>query len=371
MTTKHTRGKIKNILVIKLRYLGDVVITTPVFEALRHYYPDASIAALVNKGTEAMLTHNPNVDRIFVLERDDNPIVGLKKQIKLITELRKLHFDLALELTNNDRGATYSFLSGAKRRLGFRSRKRKKLDRHLLYTDLVVPTIGLHIVDRQLEMTRYLGSDPVTTEPTLFWSKEEESSCQEILEKQGSSLHERFAVLHPTSYAIYKEWNIENCSLLCDYLFDQWKVRPILVCGPAAGEMDFTNQVARISKSPLINLGSQLSLRQLVVLIANAVLFVGVDSGPMHIAEAIKKTPVVAIYGPQDPRRWGPRGEEHIVLQKSWECVPCRKKGCYNNGSRSRCLKELAVEEVLPAIDSQMKRILSYEKLSSINSEME
>ena len=70
MKRKFSQENVKNILVIKLRYLGDVVVSTPVFEALRHYYPKASITALVNDGTEAMLAGNPSIDRIFILERD-------------------------------------------------------------------------------------------------------------------------------------------------------------------------------------------------------------------------------------------------------------------------------------------------------------
>ncbi|MBN2179588.1 MAG: putative lipopolysaccharide heptosyltransferase III [Deltaproteobacteria bacterium] len=358
------KKEIKEILVIKLRYLGDVVLTTPVFESLRQFYPQASITALVNKGTETMLVKNPNVDRIFVLERDKNHIADLKKQLSLIAKLRKLRFDLALELTNNDRGAAYSFLSAAKRRLGYRPKRIKILDRHLLFTDLVKTKKGLHIVDRHLEMIRHLKSDSIMTAPALFWSKEEELMCRKIFEKEGASFDEQFAVIHPTLHAKYRKWNIVDCSLLCDYLFNRWKVRPILICGPTAEEMDFTKQVSLKANSPVINLGGQLTLRQLIALIANAILYVGIDSGPMHIAAALK-IPVVAIFGPQEPRRWGPWGEGHMVVQKSWECVPCRKKGCDDKGTTSLCLEKLTVEEVIPAIDLQMRKIESVNNLEA------
>jgi len=162
VVTKDTRKEINSILVIKLRYLGDVVLTTPVFEALRYYYPEASITALVNKGTDAMLINNPNVDRIFVVERDENPLTDLKKQIDLILKLRRLHFDMALELTKNDRGAAYSFLSGAKKRLGYKSKPEniRRFDRHLLFTDLIVIPKGTHMVDRHLPMIEQLGHVP-------------------------------------------------------------------------------------------------------------------------------------------------------------------------------------------------------------------
>ena len=117
--------EIKNILVIKLKHLGDVLVTTPVFEALRYCYPKVSISALVKKGTETMLTQNPSLDNVFILERSANPVLDLIKHLQLINRLRRLNLDLALELTNSNRGAILAFLSGAKRRLSFKSIKMK------------------------------------------------------------------------------------------------------------------------------------------------------------------------------------------------------------------------------------------------------
>ena len=91
------------ILVIKLRYLGDVLLTTPLFDALRSHFPDAFIAAAVNKGTEDMLTDNPAINKIFTVERDSNFLSDLQKQLQLIREIRNFKFDIVLELTNNDR----------------------------------------------------------------------------------------------------------------------------------------------------------------------------------------------------------------------------------------------------------------------------
>jgi len=352
----YSQENVKSILVIKLRYLGDVVVSTPVFEALRHHYPKASIAALVSEGTEAMLTDNPNVDRIFVLKRDNNPIIDLTKQLGLIAKLRKVRFDLALELTNNDRGATYSFLSGAKRRLGYRSKRVKCLDRHLLFTDLVRAHKGTHIVDRHLQMIEHLGHTPLSKAPSLYVTKEDEASCEVLLSNNDLSREDNFVVLHPILKAKYRAWRIEEYAKLCDYIYDTFGIPTIMVSGPSSDEVSFVDTIAQLSTSSPINLGGRLSLKQLVALISRATLFIGIDSGPMHIAAAVK-TPLVAIFGPQNPQRWGPWGDGHIVVQKSWDCVPCRKKGCDNKGIMSLCLEKLSVEEVIPAIDRQMGKM--------------
>ena len=121
------------ILVIKLRYLGDVLLATPVFEALRSRFPDAFIAAAVNKGTEDMLTGNPAINRIFSVERGSNFLSDLQKQFRLIKEIRNDKFDMALDLTWNERAAVLAWLSGAKRRLSYKMERKKGLNLSLLF----------------------------------------------------------------------------------------------------------------------------------------------------------------------------------------------------------------------------------------------
>lgn len=355
--TSYMHDETKNILVIKLKYIGDVLVTTPVFESLRYYYPKAYIAALVNKGTEPMLTQNPAINKILVLERYANPVLDLIKYLQLINNLRKLHFDLVLELTNSDRGALLGFLSGAKRRLGFKSKKLKRFDRHLLFTDLVTARAGRHIVDYHLEMTEYLGCVSCEKELSLYWNKEDETACLQILREKGFLPHNNFIVLHPISQARYKAWHLDGYVAICDYLQKEWGIRTILICGNNRAELNFTNRIVEMSKSSPIHLGGQLSLKQLAALLSHAMFFIGIDSGPMHMATAVK-TPVVAIFGPSKQFRWGPRGEGHKVVQKSWKCVPCGKKGCNGEG-RSRCLDDLSIEEVVPVLKSRMDFTLS------------
>jgi heptosyltransferase-3 len=357
MKRKFSQENVKNIIVIKLRYLGDVVVSTPVFEALRHHYPKASITALVNEGTEAMLAGNPNVDKIFILERDKNPIIDLKKQLSLIAKLRKFRFDLALELTNNDRGAAYSFMSGAKRRLGYRSRTVKCLDRHLLFTDLITVRKGTHMVDRHLQMIEHLGLTPLSRSPSLYLKKEDEASCETLLGQNNLSLEDNFVVLHPILKAKYRAWRIEGYAKLCDYIFDTFGIPTVMVCGPSSDEVSFVDKIAKISKCNPINLGGTLSLKELVALISQAILFIGIDSGPMHMAAALE-TPVAAIFGPQTKVTWGPYGESHTVIQKEWACVPCIKKGCNDSGT-SRCLDELSLEEIIGAVEPQLRALVT------------
>ncbi|MGB5219277.1 MAG: putative lipopolysaccharide heptosyltransferase III [Smithella sp.] len=344
------------ILVIKLRYLGDVLLTTPVFDALRSRFPDAFIAAAVNKGTEDMLTRHPAIDRIFTVERGSNFLSDLQKQFRLIKEIRNDKFDMVLDLTWNERAAVLAYMSGAKRRLSYKMERKKGLNLSLLFTDLIEIEKNLHIVKKHLEMTKALECFLPSAKPTIYWSPQDQSTCEAILKNNGVSDNLPYVVLHPSSNALYKVWTAEGYAAICDYLLKKWAILTILICGNDAEELRLNRAICALAKSRPLNLGGQLSLKQTAVLLSKSVLFIGIDSGPMHIATAVN-TAVVAIFGPSRSWRWGPWGEGHEIIQKDWPCVPCGEKGCDGTG-RSRCLDELSVEEVTAVLEPRIKLIL-------------
>jgi heptosyltransferase-3 len=344
------------ILVIKLRYLGDVLLTTPLFEALRAHFPDAFIAAVVNQGTEDMLTGNPAVNRVFTVERHADFLPDLMKQLQLIREIRKLKFDVVLELTNNDRAAVLAYTSGAKRRWCYKKKKGNFIRESLLFTDVIESSGKLHISEQHMEMAKALKCPISGTKLVLYWSQQDQASCEQILNSNGISGDLSCVVLHPSSNALHKVWTAEGYAALCDYLQDKWMIRTILICGRDEDELRQNRAICALAKSSPLNLGGQLSVKQTAVLLSKASLFIGIDSGPMHMATAVN-TPVAAVFGPSRAWRWGPRGEGHIIIQKDWPCVPCGKKGCEGSGE-SRCLKELSIDEVVAVLEPKLKTIL-------------
>ncbi len=345
------------ILVIKLRYLGDALLTTPVFDALRKHFPDAFIAAAVNKGTEDMLTGNPAVNKIFTVEKDSNFLSDLRTQLKLIREIRNFKFDMVLELTNNDRAAVLAYVSGAQKRLGYKKKKENFLRQSILFTDLIEVENNLHIAKKNLEMAKALECSLPAMKPVIFWSPQDQAACEQILKDNSLSDDVSCVVLHPSSNARHKIWTVESYAALCDYLRDKWAIQAILICGKDAEELRLNREICALAKSHPLNLGGQLTLKQTAVLLSKAALFIGIDSGPMHMATAVN-TPVAAIFGPSRAWRWGPLGEGHVIIQKDWPCVPCGKKGCEGSG-QSRCLEELSLEEVTAVLEPKLKSILS------------
>lgn len=353
-----------NILVIKLRYIGDVLLTTPVFDALRSNYPEARIVALVNKGTEAVLSDNPAIDDVLILERDVDRINDLMIQVRLVRRLRSYHFDYALELTNSDRGALLSFFSGADKRIGYKPRdKMKRINRRLLLTDLINGDGRQHIVEHHLAILRPLDCVIKKPQLRLFWKKADEATLKHVFETEKVPLDKPFVVMHPFSGVPSKAWLAENYAVVCDHLNEAWGIRTILICGNDKSEINFLEMITMQCQSSPAHMGGKLTLKQLAALMSQALLFFGVDSGPMHIATAVN-TPVIALFGPSRKFRWGPWGKDHQVIQKSWPCVPCGKRGCDGRGV-SKCMEELTIDEVLPVLDAALRFRLSHnEKLS-------
>lgn len=354
------------ILVIILRYLGDTLLASPVFEALRFNYPHAFIAACVNEGTEAMLTDNPFIDKIFLVKRDQKRrFKDLRHQLRLFHDIRERRFDLTLELTHNDRGAFLGFISGASRRLGFFFPWEEKRfpDMHILYTETIIPEENTHIVDFNLRMVERLGLSVPQRIPRLYWQPQDEERAMKILAAAGISQTDSYVTLYPVCNTPFRSWNKEGYAALCDHLEQKWKTKTVLICGPAPKEMAFVNDIVSLCRSSRpVHLGGHFPLKSLAVAIHRAMLAISIDSGPMHIAAAVG-TPVLAILGPQQRELWGPYGPDHVVAQKTWACVPCRRSGCDNDKQQmSLCLKELKKEEVLTILDEKMAALTKENK---------
>ncbi|MER3423751.1 MAG: hypothetical protein C4293_11510, partial [Nitrospiraceae bacterium] len=168
-----------NILVIKLRYVGDVLLATPVLRALRERFPQACITMAVNRGTEDILRWNPDLNDVLIVDRGT-----LSAQVQFLRGLRRLRFDCVIDLTDGDRSAVLARFSGAPVRIGFNEEHRW---RGLLYTTVVSPQpSALHRIERDLEALRALGIEPKTGPLVLQISGQDEEEATRSLEQVGA-----------------------------------------------------------------------------------------------------------------------------------------------------------------------------------------
>ncbi len=346
----------ENILVIKLKHIGDVLVATPVLTSLKEAYPESLLSVLVDKGTEEMVTLNPAVDEVIVLDRaEDTPFLErFLRQAIFALGLRRKKFDLVLELSAGDRGAFLGFVTGARERIGFEPGKRTFMGRHHLFSRLVkIDTGTQHMVDYNLALVRSLGIEPLGKSLSIVWSESDSRVCMRLLADKGLSKGQPYVVLHPASRWLFKAWNSRGYAVLCDHIAEKYGFTVVVTSAPDEKEKERVEEIFSLVKSRLIDLSGILSLKQLACCIAKSVLFVGVDSAPMHIAAAVN-TPVVALFGPSGDHMWGPWGNGHSVVKKGWDCQPCGRDGC--DGTKvSKCLEAIAPEEVFCAVDHKLR----------------
>ncbi|MBI5788223.1 MAG: putative lipopolysaccharide heptosyltransferase III [Candidatus Schekmanbacteria bacterium] len=343
----------KKILVIKLRKIGDVLLCVPAVRALKEHWPDCSVSALVNKGTEEMLSGNPWLDEVLIFDRAVKKkyfLSSLAAQWDLIRQIRQKHFDIIVDLTSGDRPAIIAALSGAKYRIGHDPRGKGFFGKKFLYTQLV-PFNGKekHIVESNLDVVRLLGIDPKDKSVSINISSADQTQADKWLAGAGFPPDKKIIHFHPTSDWLFKCWTDEAAAQLLDYLQLERGYKVVVTSSPAAKEIDKLNNILRLAQSKPLNLAGRTSLKQLAAVSSRSRLFIGMDSAPMHIAAAVG-TPVVALFGPSGEHMWRPWGDGHTVITKGMPCRPCGKDGC-NGSKRSKCLEDISVDEVKAVVD--------------------
>jgi len=206
-----------------------------------------------------------------------------------------------------------------------------------------------HTVEIHLDALRRIGLQPGLEERRLVLEPGTDAlrHVMEILAARGLSSN-GFIHLHPTSRWLFKCWAEDKVTALMHALQAQGHTL-VVSSAPDARELAMLECILRPLSRPVVNLGGQLTLKQLAALTAQAKLFIGVDSAPMHIAAAMQ-TPVLALFGPSGEKEWGPWMVPHRLITSDHSCRPCGQDGC-GGGKISECLTTLPVERVLQAVD--------------------
>jgi len=340
--------KVTNILVIKLRHIGDVLLATPVFTSLREAYPDAKLSILINRGTEEILAHHPDIDELIIAEKG-----AIGAQLRFLVMLRRKGFDCVVDLTDGDRSAWISVVTGSPLRIGFNAEHRW---RGLLYSHVATPLPeDLHRVEYDVAALRPLGLMPRLTQPTLYVSSDDGVVAEQTLrdldvDRDGSS--RMLVVIQPGARYPLKVWPSERFAELADRLATAFNCRILL--GGDGKERDVAESVRRQAACEPTIIAGRLSLLQFAALLKHCALFVGNDGGAMHIAAAVD-VPVVALFGPTYPHRWGPRGRVSEVLYKGLDCRACYHPTCIRG--EENCMRMISVDEVFEACNRLLQGV--------------
>jgi heptosyltransferase-1 len=334
----------KNILIVKLSAIGDVIHALPVVYALKQAYPEARITWVVEKPSYDLLTNNPYIDEIIIFDKPKFKSLSglLLNGYKLARQLKSHKFDLTLDLQGLFKSAAIAYLSGAPKRLVYCNARELS---HLISQRICGKHENSHVVNRYLDVPRHLG---VKIDKVLFpihTTEIEAQKAEAVAKHAGFRIDNPYVVLAPGTNWESKCWPTTHFAKLADKLYDN-NVIPVIIGGP--NDVRLANEIMSNTKIPPIDLTNKTSLKQLAYIIKNAKVFVGGDTGPMHLAAAVG-TKVVAIFGPTDPKRNGPYGEANVVLQGDEKCLSCWKRTC-KYGNQATCMSDVSANQVYDVI---------------------
>ncbi len=343
------REKIRNILLIQIGDIGDVVWATPTFRAVKKAYPGANISVLLREGFGSLLEADHSVHKVFEVKRyKGNLIKKIKEQIRFLRTLRQEHFDLVFDLRSDDRGAFMSFFSGAPVRAT--NIYHSILWRNWFFTHLADPPVSGERIygaaEQSLRVVREFGIETKDTIPKLWISEKVKERVKQLLDHEGVTAVSRWVTLNAFSRWRYKEWGYEKWVRIVDWLWKEYGISTVIVGAPEERE-ESINIVNKCS-GRIFNLTGRTTLSELAAVLNLSSLHIGVDSAAPQIAAAVG-TPTITIYGPSAWSEWAPPGEMHSVVTPDCDCAPCYKKGCSGSGI-SKCLEELTVDKVKRAI---------------------
>ncbi|MFA6051237.1 MAG: putative lipopolysaccharide heptosyltransferase III [Methylobacter sp.] len=352
------------ILVIAMRYLGDVLLTTPLLHSLRRAYPDAQLDILVYGNTVSMLEGNPDISHIITTPNRPK----LLDYWQLFKQLFR-RYDLAIATQAGDRPFLYTLLAAPLRIAAVPPKntkgwwKRFFVQRWTEFDDENTHTVLQHL--KLLDLINVPQCFSVVPPQT--------SNVRQLIERfPFLSENTGYAVLHPYPQWAYKQWTVEGWVEIGLYL-KKLGLKLVLSGGPGQQEIDYVANIQRQLPDDTINLAGQVSLAQLAYIIARAKLYIGPDTGITHLAAATG-IPVITLYGPTNPVKWAPwpsgfnqninpfhkTGSQHVnnvsLIQGKGDCVPCHLKGCDQHPqSRSQCLDLLPPQRIKEAVNQALK----------------
>lgn len=349
----------KNILLIQLGDIGDVVLSIPAILAVHKNMPHAKIVVAVREKAKELIRHLQGVHDVIAINQDKRPLFcEITYQWRFFSLVRGHRFDLVMDFRTGTRGAILAFLSGAKERVGFFDRE--GFWRNRLFTTLyrLEYTPAQHVADYYSSLPLAYGLDVSDEIPAIHVTPAMEQQAARILKREMIPAEFPMIAIQPFSLWRYKEWGVHKYIPLIQRILSEYKVT-IVITG-SGDECERAENILHQCKEysrHVYNLAGKTSLEELAAILKLCRLFIGSDSAGMHIAAAVG-TPTVTIFGPSAPSSWAPKGNAHTIVKSHLSCVPCRRKGCEDT-EVSRCLEDLTVNDLFTAVRSHYEKLYS------------
>ena len=342
----------KNILLIKLSSLGDVIHALPALHTLRRLYPKAHITWIVEEKCKDLLYNNPDLDELIVVRiRHWRRHWNLQswREFKASLKLIRGRFDLVIDMQGLIKTGVIAFLTQAPRVVGFDKQDCRELP-NAWFTHEKVPYMGkqVHVVDRYMGMIKALGADTVSIEFPLvvpeaaeahieaYWKANPELSAKPII-----------AIHHGVGFPT-KQWPMERFAQLGDRIVKELGFNVMLTWGP--GEEDAVQKLSSQMKEKHW-VSPKNTLHESIAMLKRMSLCIGCDTGPMHLSAA-QGVPTVTLFGPTNPVYSRPHGSNHEVVVKLQPCSFCHKHSC---PTQIECMTAITVDNVFSSVQKSVQ----------------
>ena len=338
----------KNILVVKLSAIGDVIHALPVSYAIKEQYPNAHLTWVVEPAAYAILEDNPYIDELILFEKAKFRSFGgfLCEIGPFRRRLRTRRYDASLDLQGLFKSAAIAFNAGAKLRIGTANMREGA---HLVSRPVRGTHAEGHIVERYLDVVRALGRAVREVRFPVAISERDAVAAGTLLAREGVPEERPFVAFAIGANWPNKRWPAEHFAALADRLYHAHDI-PVLVGG---GRLDETiaQDIMAASEIPPVNLVGRTNLKQLAHIFTRAALVLGGDTGPVHLAAGLR-TPTVMLMGPTDANRNGPYGQLENAIEVDRPCRGCWKRACPKGLD---CLAAIRVDEVTAKLGAVLR----------------
>lgn len=351
----------ERVLIVNPFGIGDVLFSTPLAASLKKSCPDSFVGYLCNRRTQPIISCDPNIDIVFVFEKDEfrnfwktSKALFFKNFISLLRDIKKYNFGILIDLSIGDRYSLVCGMLGIKRRIGFNYKNRGRF----LTDRLDIAGFNeRHIVEYYADLLGLLGLRLNDATPRFFLTDDDARQADNMLKTHNINDNDLLIAVIPSSGRSWgKDWHIKcwdyaGYACLCDMLAQRYNAKIMLL----GDERDAVvcDKMIGLMRHKALNFSGKTGIRQFAALLSKSGLVISNDGGPLHIASAVgAKT--LSIFGPVDERVYGPYppGPEHIVIKKDIPCRPCYRNfkmpPCSND---LECIKSITPDEVFQAAE--------------------
>jgi lipopolysaccharide heptosyltransferase I len=342
----------QKVLILRLSAVGDVIRTLPAAKALKEQHPFSSITWVVEEPSLSFLKSQPEVDEVILFPRKrwTQGIKSLRKiwgtigeMRRFAEDLRKRKFDVVLDFHGILKSGLLSFVSGSSKRIGYDRRSTK--EGNFLFSNVKVklPEERISRFERNLMLLKGMGLELREPKSNLHIPPEDREYVASFFRASSGSFRRPLIAIHPgtSAKAFFKRWKPDQYAQLADRLIQELNATVLFTWGD--GELEWVEGIRKEMKKPSLLGPKTESLTQLGEVYRNCDLYIGGDTGPMHIA-SLMGVPAVVIYGPTDPIENEPIGS-HIKVRKEVGCNPCHEYSC----KELFCIKAISADEVFGA----------------------